>query len=70
MSPSLAARLDEADHVEKVNLFKEPKVKQQSGFLFDYDNDSNLLTTSNGLNLGFSYEIAADLFASIESPAF
>lgn len=69
MSPSFAARLNEADHVEKISTLKEPKVKT-NGFLFDYENNFDLVTTDNGLTLGLATKSAAEIFAQLQSPAF
>jgi len=69
MSPSFAAKLNEAEHVEKISTLKEPKVKT-NGFLFDYENNLDLVTTETGLTLGFGSKSAAEIFAQLQSPAF
>ena len=68
-SPAFRSRLEQADHVEKVKLAKEPRVQLQ-GNLFAYDADLVIAQTDSGQVLGLSIFSFADLFASAQSPAF
>ena len=70
MSPSFRAKLDSADHVENFNKEKDPSVKI-SGYLYDFNNEVALSSTGSlGQKFGFSSQLAADIFASLHSPAF
>ena len=41
-----------------------------SGYLYDFESDSNVVTDSRGLSLGLHTRLAADIYASLQSPAF
>ena len=41
-----------------------------SGYLYNFENDMNIITNSKGQSLGLTTKLAADIFASFESPAF
>ena len=68
VSPSLRMKLDEADSRQKLSLTKEPRVGI-SGYLYDWDETINIHTGTYG-TFGFGISTWADIFASLESPAF
>ena len=69
ISPSLRTKLNEADRSQKLSTTKEPRVKI-SGYLYDWNETINIFTGSSYGNFGFSINTWADVFASLESPAF
>ena len=69
ISPSFQTKMNDADHISKVSMIKEPKVGI-SGYLYDFESDTLITTNANGQSLGFTTKLATDIFASFESPAF
>ena len=65
----MRTKLNEADHTQKVSTTKEPRVKF-SGYLYDWNEYINIHTSSSFGTFGFGISTWADIFASLESPAF
>lgn len=61
--------MNNSDHYEKVSNEKTPTV-QLTSYLYNFENELVLFTNSEGNQLGIKTYLAADIFGSLESPAF
>ena len=61
--------MNEADRSQKLSATKEPRVKL-TGYLYDWNQAINIHTSSSYGNFGLGFSTWADVFASLESPAF